>query len=61
MISWHRDRESRVPHAYARGSHVSRCGKALRIEADERRYGSRISRCALCARWLRCDEAREEK
>lgn len=58
-MKWLRDHESRVPHAYARAAHVSRCGKALRVEAREREVRSKIGRCALCARWMRCDEARE--
>ena len=60
-MKWHRDRESGRPHAYARSAHVSRCGKALRVEALDEATATRLGRCALCVRWLACDDVREEQ
>lgn len=59
-MKWHRDRESHVAHAYARSAHVAACGKALRVEAEDKRTAMRIARCRLCRRALRNEEERGE-
>lgn len=60
MTRWLRDLESRVAHAYARASHVARCGKALRAEAEGRESRIKIERCRSCRSQLCADEAREK-
>ena len=55
-MKWHRDRESGMTHGYRRSAEVAACGKALRIEAEERRTAMRIARCRLCRRALRAEE-----